>query len=490
MPMPKLNPLFWLILLLYLVAGSLYAYLTPSWQSPDEPAHYNYIRYLATHHQFPELVANCYDQAYLETLKAERFPPHSPIEPICYEYHQPPFYYVLATPIFWLTNGHLLALRLFSVALGGGTVALAYAAVQQVFPRQPTMSLGTMAVVACVPMQTAILASVNNDALASFMAALFLFWATAHFSENQPPKEQFTVLIGGLILGAALLTKLTIYITLPLAALTVWLSLPKSAWWLMVRRLTVTYGIALLLSLPWYIRNIIVYGNLDLLGLGRHDQIVVGQLRTTDYIAEVGWLAYLSNLGQTLFHSFWGQFGWMAVPMDGRVYWALTILMTTALVGWGLFLQGEYKALTKPQKNGLIVMMGMIALVVAAFGWYNSQFVQFQGRYLFTAMIPIGLLMTLGLQEMFEPRRQWILLSLLTLFCGWVVISGLQHGDVDSWRLLLSGLPFGFVTARLFMSYRYALTIPADWLLGVCYLGLAFLTVVSPFWFVLPHLAF
>lgn len=488
--MPKLNPIFCIILFLYLVTGSLYASLTPSWQSPDEPAHYNYIRYLATHHQFPELVANCYDKAYLETLKAERFPPHLSIKPICYEYHQPPLYYVLATPIFWLTNGHLLALRLFSVALGAGTVALAYATVQRIFPQQPTISLGTMAVVAFVPMHTAILASVNNDALSSFMAALFLFWVTAYVSDNQSPSERLTLSIGGLLVGVALLTKLTIYIILPLVALVVWLSLPtKSAWRLMLCRLTIIYGIALLLVLPWYIRNVTVYGNLDLLGLSRHDEIVVGQLRTVDYIAEIGGLAYFSNLGQTLFHSFWGQFGWMAVPMDGRVYWGLTMLMMTSLVGWGLFLRREYKTLTNPQKNGLYLMVAMIGLVAAAFGWYNSQFVQFQGRYLFAAMIPIGFLMTLGLREILHERCQGWLLSLLALFCSWVVISELQQGDVDSWRLLLSGLPLMAAVARFFMSYLYAITIPAGWLLGACYLGLAFLTLVSPFWFILPHLA-
>ena len=59
--------LFWAIWLTYLVAGTLYATLTPPWQAPDEPAHYNYIRYLATETGFPELVNACYDQAYLNS---------------------------------------------------------------------------------------------------------------------------------------------------------------------------------------------------------------------------------------------------------------------------------------------------------------------------------------------------------------------------------------------------------------------------------------
>jgi ATP-dependent Lon protease len=46
----------------------------------------------------------------------------------------------------------------------------------------------------------------------------------------------------------------------------------------------------------------------------------------TDYLAEAGRRAYLKNFITTTFHSFWGQFGWMAVPMSERVYLALTLL--------------------------------------------------------------------------------------------------------------------------------------------------------------------
>ena len=49
--------LFAVILLFYGIAGTLYATLTPPWQAPDEPGHYNYVRYLATEKLFPELVA-------------------------------------------------------------------------------------------------------------------------------------------------------------------------------------------------------------------------------------------------------------------------------------------------------------------------------------------------------------------------------------------------------------------------------------------------
>ena len=108
------------ILIVYGGLGTLFAIKTPSWQNPDEPAHYNYIAHLATERRLPVLRMGDYDGQYLERLKAERFPPELSIEPVRYESHQPPLYYLLAVPVYWLSQGLPLALRLFGVVLGGG----------------------------------------------------------------------------------------------------------------------------------------------------------------------------------------------------------------------------------------------------------------------------------------------------------------------------------------------------------------------------------
>ena len=172
------SPLFYIILTVYLLAGVLFATLTPNWQAPDEPAHYNYVRYLAAQSGFPELTSRCYDQAYLEQLKSRYFPPELPLDTVCYEFHQPPLYYLLATPIFILSDGSLLALRLLSVALGGGVVALAFVIGRTIFPEWATIAYGTMAFVAFGPMHVAMLASVNNDALAELILAALLLLLT------------------------------------------------------------------------------------------------------------------------------------------------------------------------------------------------------------------------------------------------------------------------------------------------------------------------
>src|SRR2546421_12851096 len=89
-----------LILFFQVLFGVLYAVRTPHWEAPDEPAHFNYVRVLAVTGTFPVLQQGDYDQAYLEEIKSEKFPPELSVDAIRYESHQPPLYYVIATPFY------------------------------------------------------------------------------------------------------------------------------------------------------------------------------------------------------------------------------------------------------------------------------------------------------------------------------------------------------------------------------------------------------
>jgi hypothetical protein len=529
--------LFAVILLIYGIAGILYATLTPPWQAPDEPAHYNYIRHLATQGSFPELVAGCYDQAYLDELTSRQFPPELSIEAVCYEFHQPPLYYLLATPIFLLSGGSLTVLRLLSVAWGAGVIIFAYLIGRTIFPHRPILALGAMAFVAFVPMHLAILASINNDGLAEFILSILLFFLILRLSQQNSSSLKGNLLLG-LLLGAALITKATIYIAIPLVAVALWLAhhsgvrieirasetSPEptpppartlSSWLPLLKQLALIYSLALLIALPWYLRNATLYGSLDILGLHRHDAIVTGQPRTVDYLARTGLSTYLADLTTTTFRSFWGQFGWMAVPMDSRTYFFLTLLTATALTGLLSFILrqpltwqecGMNSASAASQECGMNSALNLLAcrlqsaqraalallaltilLVLLAYTGYNLTFVQFQGRYLFPSLIPLGLFFTLGLVEALSSHRAYWLTGLLTLALAWLLLTAVQTGQFDKWALLLTGLALFLAAARPWLT-RHHRSLPTPWLLAACYTALALLALAAPFWFILPYL--
>jgi 4-amino-4-deoxy-L-arabinose transferase-like glycosyltransferase len=469
-----------LILLTYLVLGVLFAVYTPRWQAPDEPAHYNYIRYLAENRSFPVLQMGDYPHAYMEEIKGRRFPPDLSIDPIRYEYHQPPLYYSLAAPVYLLAKGNLLALRLLSVVLGAGIVLLAYATGRRIYPAWPALALAAAAFVAFLPQHLATVSQAGNDVLAELLFALVLYqlvgWLQdrpvvsdepsaidrpqsaipgGHAVENpQHLRGTLSKIVLGCLLGLILITKTTAYIAAPLA-------LGVLGWcWLRervpARRILADLAwIALpaaLIALPWYARDMAVYGWPDFLGLQRHGAVVVGQLRLGEYLAQFGAVSYLQRLIEFTFKSFWGVFGWQGVFMDSRIYLVLAIL--SALAAGGLVLRvarcvfrhpdasnasqthNAQSAIRNPQSA--ILLAATILLTLLVYAGYNLEFVQHQGRYLFTALIPLAIFFALGWDEAVQPRSSLLLaLGLLLLGFGllaWAVALG---PGLPKWPLAL-----------------------------------------------------
>ncbi len=335
------------IILLYLILGTLYALYTPAWQAPDEPAHYNYVRYLAEQHRFPVLKPGDYPAAYLEEIKAARFPPEMSIAPIRYEFHQPPLYYLLAVPFYGLSDGALLPLRLLSVALGALLLLVVHWTVQALAPDRPFLALGATAFVAFLPMHLAMTAAANNDMLAELLLALILlltirYLKDAAASSGGGAGQARLLVLLGITTGLGLVTKSSVYVALPLVLLAIaarhlWLDHEPPPLTSTVKAAALYLLPALGLALPWWLRNIALYGGLDFLGLVRHDQVVAGQLRTAEFIAQHGPAKLVQDFLSTSFRSFWGQFGWMGVLLDERLYQALAILSALALIGFLLW---------------------------------------------------------------------------------------------------------------------------------------------------------
>jgi MFS family permease len=177
----------------YAVIGILYAALTPTWQVPDEPAHYNYVRALAKERGFPIIELGDYDQKYINRLTTEHFPTELSIESLEYEDHQPPLYYLLATPIYLLFGGAVLPLRLLSVVFGAGLLVVAFGAVRTMFPERPELALMVAAFVAFIPQHVAMMAGIENDGLAELVVGGALWVLVAYVGkagERERPWQQ------------------------------------------------------------------------------------------------------------------------------------------------------------------------------------------------------------------------------------------------------------------------------------------------------------
>jgi hypothetical protein len=396
------------ILAFQVAMGAGYALGAPAWETPDEPAHYNYIRHVAETAGFPVMQVGDYDAAEMERLKAARFPPTMSVDGVRYENHQPPLYYVLMAPLFKASASlpvtqQVVVLRLASVLLSAVVLLVANAIARAIFPANPLTALAVPAFMAVIPMRAAMSAAINNDTLSELLLAIILLLSLPRLQDRLPARRY--ILLAGLVYGLGLLTKVTVYVGAGICA-----AAELGRWWLArgdhsaaqdrrafvdgLGTLAGVGAVGLALGGWWFVRNALVYGNLDILARQRHDLVVAGQPRT-----EWGFDA-LRHFVLTTFHSFWAQFGWMGIPVDQRIYHALAVLTVMAAAGLGLYLARRFPGLDPAQRWGLGLAALLFALIFGGMAQYNLDYIQPQGRYLFPAAVAVALAFALGLEEL------------------------------------------------------------------------------------------
>ncbi len=348
---------------LFLVLGLAYARTTPAWQAPDEPAHYNYVAYLAEHAQLPILKPGDYPDGKIPIGPAVRPTDSSAFR---YESHQPPLFYALAALVYKL-HASLFAVRALSVLFGAALLPVAFLISREMWPAKPWLWLGIGAFAGFIPMHLFIAGAAENDTLADLVLSLVLL----AYLRRWP--------VMGLLFGLALLTKLTIY-------------LPAAALFLLALRRERVRGVAIAIVVAawWFTRNALVYGWTDPAIQIRQAQVAGSQTQTGDF-----GLSQLGTFVATSFHSFWGQFGWMGIPLPERDYYVLIALTLAVCVGWAIR--------RKAPNNWLplaIVFVGVLLEDLA----YNLKFLQPQGRYLFPALVPIAVFYVLGFAALFPAR--------------------------------------------------------------------------------------
>jgi hypothetical protein len=200
----------------------------------------------------------------------------------------------------------------------------------------------------------------------------------------------------GALIGLGLVTKLELGIFVPVALAIVAADSARK-----VRDAAIVLVVAALIVTPWLIHQVATYGWTDPLAVARHSAVVADQPRFPGL--SLDWLGQFLTIS---FHSFWAQFGWMAIVAPVRLYLIWGVVALAAVVGL-VFARGRLR-----DPNWLL-MLGLVAVAFAAYVGYNLAFEQFQARYIFTVLTPIAALLVLGWASML-PRRTvpWSVLAL------------------------------------------------------------------------------
>jgi 4-amino-4-deoxy-L-arabinose transferase-like glycosyltransferase len=282
---------------------------------------------------------------------------------------------------------HLL--RLCGILWGAGTIVGVYWVAQEIAPGHPVLALTAAAITAFNPHFIFISSVINNDIAAACLCTVVL-GLCIRLTRTRP--RYGTVVVLGLSLGLALLSKVSALALLPLVALALSLAWWRDRNW---RALIVRGAMILVLAGAvagwWYVRNWVLYG--DPLGWGVWLQDI-GITRIT--LGEL-----LRQFGH-VFTSFWS-------PADGlyprTVFWGLGLLLAGATVGWCVMIVrrlGRSRLLRRRDSwkgvstEGLILAGGWLVLLFISLIRYMTTTPSAEGRLLFPGIASFSVLLVWG----------------------------------------------------------------------------------------------
>ncbi len=221
----------------------------------DEPAHFNYVRYLVEQRAFPVQTRHVAEPGAFERAD--------------FEYYQPPLYYLLCAPLVAVAGERagLILCRALSLLCA----LLSLAALSRILS---LLGLGVserragVVFAALLPVHAYFTSVVSNDSLCWLVALLITHELLTRVRAEPSAATGSRVGKGtaadirlGVLLGLGMLTKSGLAVFYPVALL----AFALIGWRGQGRRVLagalVVFGVSLLIAGPWYMRNVMVYAS-------------------------------------------------------------------------------------------------------------------------------------------------------------------------------------------------------------------------------------
>ncbi len=422
------------VLLGFLAIGLWYSVWNPLGEGVDEGAHFQYVLYLKEHRALPIQPFRDNGRPLLVSMG-----------------HHPPLYYALGAlmisgidtrdapevlipnPHFiwgvdhprngwnvyihtskeaWPWRGAVLAMHVvrgLTLLLGAIALWAVYRTGRLLLPDLPWVAVTGMAWLAFNPSFLFMASAVHHDALVAALFASGLWWLVRLLDRPFPVREG---IVGGLLLGAAMLTKLSgLSLALVYGLGFLLLIIRRKALRTLFPGIGVTYGVALAVSGWWYIRNWMLYG--DPLGWEMYKSIFWFNFRPGPFTWDIFVHEFLYQMAQT----FWGAFGFMHITLPPVIWWsfwkAAAVLTGVTMLSMGIwprrfFAEGRWA-------RWAIVLSGFLVLFAALVR--NAAEVGGAGhaRYLFPAATVLVTTLAVGAHALTAFRLQPLVTALVSL---------------------------------------------------------------------------
>jgi hypothetical protein len=446
-----------------LAVGALFFALTltynaavPLWESDNEWAHYQYIRYIVTERRLPAAetpiaLAPTADQCSLASVDGLSS---------VHQFRQPPLYYLLgaltlagsdlAADLPVALNPHVhtshsqgglnvavhgdaerfpyqgTALAVHRVRLLSGLIGLAglaavYLSGLLLFPTRRYLALAMLAVNAFIPQYIFSASVVNNDILAAALGAWCIYFCLRYLHGQQRP---LTLLLAVLAAGLGIVAKYTALVLTPIVAMTIVLGL-VAAWRRdrpgFARHLGQTLLMLGLASAPlllWLVRNRRLYGHL-LASYADVTTVFVTETLGASPTAGSGLLQEALYATRFVLMTLWGLFGNDNIALPTALIVLLQGVFVVSLIGvfWTLAQRRQ------PAELRVAIAAALLALAAA---WLIN-FIKAagsaepRGRYFLPIYAVISFLLVLGIDRVLPAR--WRIKGAALLPCLLLVVS-------------------------------------------------------------------
>ena len=421
------------IVLLFSALGAWYSLRVPLGEGVDEVPHFQYVVYVKERRALPVqpwgqngrrlevfmghhpplyyalaalLIAPFDTSDFTQVMRpnphftwAEFVPPHTPPDGWTVYLH--------TAAEAWPFRGTVLAmhvLRLFGVVVGAVALLAIFATARLVVPDHPWIALTATALTAFNPAFVFMSATVHHDVLLSALGALALWWAVRTVRLTTTPAPAWWLLGGGLV-GAAMLTKISGGVFLGVAGLALLFRLRHRRH---VRSFlgegALFLGTVLVVAGWWYARNWVLYG--DPLGWQMFLQTQAHMVRTTPYT----WFVFRHEFLGQLARTFWGAFGYMHILLPRPLWSTLWAVVGLALVGCAVGLvvpKLRRHVFSRANAPMWVVLVGASLALFASFVRFSMATTGAgHGRYLFPVAAGLMLFMATGLHAALGFRAQ------------------------------------------------------------------------------------
>lgn len=348
-----------LLILVVITKGCLWAIMVPRWLVPDEFYYFEYTRFILAEGGLPNV---------LQTPAAG----HPPLYPALASVP-----YLLGRPFG--QNTQLLLMRFMGVAFEVLIIYFTFKLVKAIFPKSETLQLAVPALLAFNPQFSFIMASANSDTLLILIATIWFYALSVYVVENKKMtlKQLFWLVI---ILGVGLLTKQRFRIPMALAPIILTIDIFRR---LPSRTMRNIHHLPSVITIP-------------LISL------------------PFSWSLFTRNdLPKRLFTGFWGNFGWWQyIPLRQSTYYLLLWTTWAALIGLAIFIVDYCLRIfvTARQSEDHTIMVGQLIIIILSIievllAIYSTVVYNYlnrgaNARYMFAAIVPAYILLTVGLKKL------------------------------------------------------------------------------------------